>query len=330
MLDLQQLGSFVAHRLTLACVLGLLTWFGINELTRNEKALTIDDVTVEQSSDWVVLEKSVNSVLVNFRGARNEILRLDPSELRIVVPISNGDKAIVECEILPRHVISPGGVSVESIVPNKLTITRSRVEESREFTLNHVVVRTLADAGSTALSVEPSEVSVTVKGAKDSLDGNNLRRIRAFVDCIGLAPASSDDLVVQIDPPPGLQILSVSPETVNVQAAALPEPEPPEPLKPVEPPADPTDSTDPVEPPDDVPDTPSDPGDPALPLGSDPLDPPDDPDAPDSPQSPGTVAPPESPVASMARTPPPATRTPQPTTRLPQPASRNPQPAPDL
>lgn len=277
MLDLQQMGSIVSHRLTLACVLGLLTWFGINELTRNEKALTVDDVTVEQGSDWVVLEKSVNSVRVNFRGSRNEILRLDPSQLRIVVPINNSDKAVVDCAILPRHVISPGGVSVESIVPNKLTITRSRVEESREFTLNHVVVRTLADAGSTALSVEPREVSVTVKGAKDSLDENNLKRIRAVVDCIGLAPASSDDLEVQVDPPPGLQILSISPKTVNVQAAALPEPEP-------EPPADP------VIPPEENPV----PLDPVIPPGSDPLDPPLDLDAPDSPERPGTVAAPPS------------------------------------
>jgi len=272
MLDLQQMGSFVSHRLTLACVLGLLTWFGINELTRNEKALTIEDVTVEQSADWVVLEKSVDSVRVNFRGSRNEILRLDPSELRIVVPINNSDEAVVECEILPRHVISPGGVSVESIVPSKLTVARSRVEESREFTKNHVTVLTLADAGSTALSVEPQEVAVTVKGAKDSLDENNLKRIRAFVDCVGLVPASSDDLVVQVDLPPGLQLIMVAPKTVNVQAAALPEPDPPPPDNP--PPADspPIPDTDPVDP---IPSPDED-----LPPGSDPVDPPPDPDLP--------------------------------------------------
>lgn len=282
MLDLQQMGSLVSHRLTLACVLGLLTWFGINELTRNEKALTIDDVTIEQSSDWVVLEKSVDSVRVNFRGSRNEILRLDPSELRIVIPINDNDKTIVDCEILPRHVISPGGVSVESIAPRMMTVIRSRVEESRDFTMKNVAVRTLADAGSTALSVEPQEVSVTVKGAKDSLDENNLKRIRAFVDCVGLAPASSDDLAVKVDLPPGLQLLSVSPKTVNVQAAAVPEPEPE--------PAPPT----PIPAPEVIPEVPSDPLDPAVPLGSDPVDPPIDPDGPDSPQGPGTVASPPS------------------------------------
>jgi len=320
MLDLQQMGSLVSHRLTMACVLGLLTWFGINELTRNEKALTIEDVTVEQGADWVVLEKSVDSVRANFRGSRNEILRLDPSELRIVIPINSDDKTIVDCEILPRHVIAPGGVSVESIAPRMMTIVRSRVEESREFTLNNVVVRTLADAGSTALSVEPQEVAVTVKGAKDSLDENNLKRIRAFVDCVGLAPASSDDLAVQVDLPPGLQLLNVAPKTVNVQAAAVSEPEPPGPVLPAF-----EQPTNPVDPPEEIPEMPSDTDDPAVPLGSDPLDPPLDPDAPDSPQSPGTLAAPENPVA---RNPQPATRAAQPDSRTPLPATRNPQPAP--
>lgn len=309
MMDVQQLGSLIAHRLTLASVLGLLTWFGINEMTRNEKALTIDDLTVEQSSDWVVLEKSIDSVRVNFRGARNAILRLDPTQLRIVVPVNGNDEAIVKCQILPRHVISPGGVSVESIVPDTLTIRRSRVEASREFTMNQVVVRTLADAGSTSLSVEPQEVAVTVKGAKDSLDGNNLERVRAFVDCVGLAPASSDDIAVQVDLPPGLQLLSVAPKTVNVQAAALPEPEPaPEPTEPTPSPDAPEGPEKPNG--EDAPDRPDAPRPPdtadspglgPLPLGSDPLGPPRDPQNPDNLDTPGTLAVP--PTTELAQPP---------------------------
>ena len=205
---------------TLALVLALITWFGIREVTKHETVLTIDQVSVEPRPNWVVLEKGTDSFRVRFRGSKTDILRLHPSEVRLELNLAQLEASEqLTFDVRPRHVVAPGGVSVVSVEPSSVDLRLGRVEAANAITLTNEPVFALSDLPTEQLSIAPATATLVVKGKENSRTEENIGRVRIFVDCVGLAGDSSADLPVQVRLPAGLVLVSVSPETVNVQVS---------------------------------------------------------------------------------------------------------------
>jgi len=218
---MERLKQILFGHFSLAVVMALITWFGIREVTKHERILTVDQVTFDPGDDWVVLERSTEQFVVSFRGSKSEILQLNASQVRIDLGKAAqdaGEEIISEVQL--RDVVSPGGVSAVNIEPKEITIRRSRVERSDEITLTDRRILTLSDLPKDQVSVAPAAVTITIQGKENSLTEANIAKLRVFVDCVDVAVDSSADVPIQVKLPAGISLISVEPETANVQISS--------------------------------------------------------------------------------------------------------------
>lgn len=219
---MKSVNDIVFGHWTLAIIMAFITWFGIREITKHERIITVKHISFDPGNDWVVVDKSADHFDVRFRGPQSEILQLNADQIRIDLGAAAKDASEqITCKVQLRDVIAPKGVSALSVEPSTIEIRRSRLEKSDEITLTKLKVLTLSEWSSEQISLAPGTVDITVQGTENSLTEANIAKIRVYVDCVDLPVDSSADVQVQVRLPAGLSMIEVEPKSINVQISAL-------------------------------------------------------------------------------------------------------------
>ena len=119
----------------LALLLAIITWYAIREAISFETVVSDVPVQIAHDPGWAVLEKSVDTVDVRFRGARGDISELTRDRVRVDVD-ARGDhrnRARVVVKMRPENVRAPNGArpvaTPVSIQPDEITFSMDREGE---------------------------------------------------------------------------------------------------------------------------------------------------------------------------------------------------------
>lgn len=111
----------------LSLVLAIVVWYSIKENISFVSELPSVPVSIELPANWAILEKSADTVKVQFRGTREDIRDLTRDQVRIqysfVGELDKGEKVIV---LEPRHVITTTGAKPLYIKPSRITLRLDR------------------------------------------------------------------------------------------------------------------------------------------------------------------------------------------------------------
>lgn len=115
----------------LALVLAIITWYAIREAISFETVVSDVPVQIAHDVGWAVLEKSVETVDIRFRGARGDVADLTRDRIRVSVE-ARGDhvnRARVVAKIRPDNVRAPNGARPVLIQPDEITFSMDREGE---------------------------------------------------------------------------------------------------------------------------------------------------------------------------------------------------------
>lgn len=152
-----------------ALILAVITWYAIQPSISFET--TISDVPVRVMVDpgWAVLEQSVGSVDVHFRGSREGIRYLQQEELEVVADVRGWEYG--ETFALPldvRSVRSPTGVRPVFMRPSELLLTIDQEEDIQLPVRVHI--QGSPPEGYEVENVVANPAMVTVSGPRQRLE----------------------------------------------------------------------------------------------------------------------------------------------------------------
>jgi YbbR domain-containing protein len=145
----------------LSLLLAIVVWYSIKENINFASELPSVPVVINLPDNWAVLEKSVDTVKVQFRGTREDIRDLIRDPVRIEYTFSGDlDRGEKEIELDLRHVITTTGAKPIYIKPSKITLKLDR-EGSRILPIKADLQGSLPDGINVAeVTVEPNQVEV--------------------------------------------------------------------------------------------------------------------------------------------------------------------------
>ena len=198
----------------LALGLAIAAWILIREAISQESV--VYDVPVEfmYNPDYAVLDRTVESVDIRFRGARGDLARLQPDEIRVMVDVRDirEPKSDVRIKLRTNMVRAPGAARAISITPGEIFLSMDR-----QGSLDIPVRAELQDHPPDGFAVErvvcdPATVRLigpmSKVGEIESLSTSAIElegRTRTFK-----ARAT-------LQPPPGLPTARMEPERVQVE-----------------------------------------------------------------------------------------------------------------
>ncbi len=189
----------------LAILLATVTFYAIRGATGFEIHYDVPlEILVEPGI--AILEKETPKVRVTFRGAPEDLSRLEQQRLKAVVRPKDvtltGPQAV---EILPRHIEGAPGASIQKIKPNSVLVTFDR-EVQKEVLIEKPITQGTPLIGRAELDYTPKVV--TLRGSQFRLrelasvgtepvdvDG----RVESFSKTVRVL-APSDKWVMQVDP----------------------------------------------------------------------------------------------------------------------------------
>ena len=111
----------------LSLLLAVVVWYSIKENISNPHEVSNVPISIELPESWAVLEKSADTVKVQFQGTREDILNLTRDQVRVQYvfegALDKGEKVI---ELKPQHVITTTGAEPVYITPSRLTLRLDR------------------------------------------------------------------------------------------------------------------------------------------------------------------------------------------------------------
>lgn len=163
--------------LLLCLVLSFFAWQAIRRNIGQESPVSNITVEVETPAGWAVLESSLDTVDVLFRGSREDIRYLTREQLRVVVPVSDPKRGeTMKIELLPKYLKnSPLGAKVVRFSPARIEIRLDK-EITRDLP-----VKATFDVSQLPEGIEIEEVvcrpaSIRIKGAEQQL--KKMERLR--------------------------------------------------------------------------------------------------------------------------------------------------------
>ncbi len=190
----------------LSVLLAAISFYAIREATSFEAPYSIP-IEVDVDPGVAVLEKSVSSVDVTFQGSRDDVRRLDQTQIRAVVRPGGADpRGSEDVMIRPADIRGAQGVRAVSIRPSHVTLTYDR-EAEREVAV--LKPKTLGKplVGRVELDYEPR--TVKLRGPRRRLTTLNAvscepvdvdGRVESFTRKVRVL-SPGDAWVYQIDPP---------------------------------------------------------------------------------------------------------------------------------
>ena len=145
----------------LSLLLAIVVWYSIKENISNPYELSNVPVSFELPDNWAVLEKSVDTVKVQFQGTREDIRELSRDQVRIQYAfVGEVDKGEIVIELEPRHVVTTTGAEPVYIKPSRITLQLDR-EGSRILPVKADLQGSLPDGINVGLvEVDPKQVEV--------------------------------------------------------------------------------------------------------------------------------------------------------------------------
>ena len=114
----------------IALLLGIITWYVIQPAISFESTISDVPLRVQVDPGWAVLEQSVGSVDVHFRGSREGIRYLSQEQLEVMVDARGAEYGeMLTLTLDPRNVRTPRGVRAAFIRPSEVTLTVDREED---------------------------------------------------------------------------------------------------------------------------------------------------------------------------------------------------------
>ncbi|MFC1467613.1 YbbR-like domain-containing protein [Verrucomicrobiota bacterium] len=145
----------------LSLLLAIVVWYSIKENISFVSELPSVPVSIEVPEKWAVLERSVDTVKVQFRGTREDIRDLGRDQVKVqyafVGEPGKGEKII---ELEPRHVITTTGAEPVYIKPSRVTLRLDR-EGSRILPVKADLQGSLPEGINVdQVTVDPNQIEV--------------------------------------------------------------------------------------------------------------------------------------------------------------------------
>ncbi len=125
---LRFLGHNKGQKLVALC-LAVLCWHAIHGAINHETVITRVPLSIQTDADWVVVDRSVDSVDIVVRGSQNDLLQLSRDRLRMDVTVA-GENSHYEHSVAlqPGNVTGPPGVRIVAVRPEVVELTLDRWE----------------------------------------------------------------------------------------------------------------------------------------------------------------------------------------------------------
>lgn len=145
----------------LSLLLAIVVWYSIKENISNEIELPSVPVSFELPENWAVLDKSADTVKVQFQGTREDIRELSRDQVRVQYAFTGEvDRGEMVIELKPRHVLTTTGAKPVYIKPSRITLRLDR-EGSRILPVKADLQGRLPEGINVdQVTVEPAQIEV--------------------------------------------------------------------------------------------------------------------------------------------------------------------------
>ncbi|MFT5125654.1 MAG: YbbR domain-containing protein [Kiritimatiellia bacterium] len=111
-----------------ALLLAILTWHVVNQFTSNEKNFRDVPLEILSQEGWSIKDLSIDTFEVAFRGSREDILALKPSQIKVQVDLREKEPGEVQVvNITPKDILYPGAARPYRIVPSVVTVRLDQI-----------------------------------------------------------------------------------------------------------------------------------------------------------------------------------------------------------
>lgn len=197
-----------------ALILAITAWFLIRETISQESIVYDVPVQFLHEPGFAVLDRSVDTVDVRFRGSLGDLALLKPDDIKLIVDVRDiqGPKIREKIKLRPSMIRAPGAARPISITPGDIVLSTDKEGE-----LNIPVRAELQDQPPEGFSVERfvcDPATVTLSGP--------MSKVRE-IDALSTAPIGLEGRTrsfktrASVLPPQGLSTARVEPERVQVE-----------------------------------------------------------------------------------------------------------------
>lgn len=150
-----------------AVILATITWYVIQPAISFEATISDVPLRVQVDSGWAVLEQSIGSVDVHFRGSREGIRYLSQEQLEVMVDARGADYGDALTLVMdPRSVRTPRGVRAVFVRPSEVTLTIDQEEDIIIPVRVHIQGNPPEGYEVESVRAVPSEVTVSGPGQR--------------------------------------------------------------------------------------------------------------------------------------------------------------------
>jgi YbbR domain-containing protein len=211
----QWLKNFFAHNWLLkllAVVMAVLIFYAIRSATSDEVTYEVP-VEIKLEEDIAVHSQDPMTAKVTFRGAQEDLRRLDVKQIKAVVQSNASDPGESErVTISSRNITGASGVMVKKISPETVTLTYDR-EITKKFNIAEPKLIGAPLMGKAAIEFEPK--FVIIRGSRRKLEKMESDVLTEPVDVDGRVESFTKS--VRVLPPVDTWVSSIEPGEITVK-----------------------------------------------------------------------------------------------------------------
>jgi YbbR domain-containing protein len=107
-----------------ALVLAIVAWFAIQQVIKFENTVTDVPLTIQVDKGWAIMDQTVSTVDVLFRGSQETIRTLTRDRCEVVVDIRGRPlQTVSTVKLEPKYARAPGGARAILIQPERVALT---------------------------------------------------------------------------------------------------------------------------------------------------------------------------------------------------------------
>lgn len=199
----------------LSLVLGVISWYAIQDAISFEVVIPDIPVQVEAKKGWAILNQSATVVDVTFRGSREDIRLINPKEIKASVDLSKAALGMQEVTIHARNIEGARGVRVVEVKPHRVRVSLDR-EGEREVQVKGMYAGKPLLGQVESVTCEPA--AVTIKGPEQRLE---------TTECVYTVPVDVDGRIesfsksMRVLPPSETWSARIEPPDVQVRVCIV-------------------------------------------------------------------------------------------------------------